>query len=167
MIGNNSATILNNTADILANNFVVGYFSSATPDSVSKPTGWGHVLSIGAGGHWSQLWMALSNGDMFHRGGQANTDASNQAWKRIYDTDFFAFKKVSVTFSGNAGSIACSGVIPNSTIFAQRTPTSGSGGNFGDIGAAWCESAGTVKLGSGVNATLSGSVPVSLWWSKY
>ena len=83
----------------------------------------------------------------------------------IYTSRHFAWKKASVAFSNSIGTMSASGVTTSSTVLAIRGDSNLSGSYY-SIGAADCNSNGTIKLaqanGSGTNATWT----VSAWWSK-
>ena len=82
-----------------------------------------------------------------------------------YGSNHMGWKKVSITLTNGAGSVACTGVTASSVVQATRVGTfsDSSGGYSTHIGAAATD-AGHVKVFSTANGTVTWST--YLWWSK-
>lgn len=82
-----------------------------------------------------------------------------------YGSNHMGWKKVSITLTNGAGSVACTGVTADSVVQATRVGTYSdtSGGYSTHIGAA-ASNAGNVKVFSTATGTVTWST--YLWWSK-
>ena len=82
-----------------------------------------------------------------------------------YGSNQMGWKKVSITLTNGAGSVACTGVTADSVVQATRVGTYSdtSGGYSTHIGAA-ASNAGNVKVFSTASGTVTWST--YLWWSK-
>jgi hypothetical protein len=82
-----------------------------------------------------------------------------------YGSNHMGWKKVSITLTNGAGSVACTGVTADSVVQATRVGTYSdtSGGYSTHIGAAE-SNAGNIKVFSTATGTVTWNV--YLWWSK-
>ena len=81
-----------------------------------------------------------------------------------YGSNHMGWKKVSITLTNGAGSVACTGVTADSVVQATRVGTySDTSGGYSAIGAAG-SNAGNIKVFSTATGTVTWST--YLWWSK-
>ena len=115
-------------------------------------------LGVGSSGTNHGIWSTKLNKWLIY--GNAST-----AYCNADSYSAFGWKKASVAFSNSVGTMSASGVTTSSTVLAIRGDSNITGSYYA-IGAADCNSAGTIKLAQANGSSQNATWTVSAWWSK-
>lgn len=124
----------------------------------NQPSQYGFLLDMGMSKERHQIFMTQSNGDMYHRGGNASSDWTNIAFKTILDSSNYTTYTVKkdgtgasgtwgINVTGSAGSVAWSNVSGRPTNVSSFTNDSGyitSSGSCASATKATQDSSGNV-----------------------